>query len=715
MLIQDLWRTGCEWDEEIDEESIAKWKNWIGRLPEIEQIRVPRYHFVKGQEADYSTLQLHVFVDASSNAYGCASYFRILVAGKPYCSLVMAKSKRKYKQYVAFRIGEIHSLTNPDEWRWLPTKHNVADDVTKWQAGRRFESDSPWFQGTSFLNHFEELWPQQPQVLEEIRAINMFHDVSAMEAVIDPLRFSKWKVLIRTVACVYRFITNCRRKIAKLSIEAIPVPEKVKKLAKVKHPVVFVPLKREEHQKAESYLWRVAQAEVYKEEVKILLKNQQLSRSDRHRLEKDSELYDKSPSLDDSNVIGMEERTTNAPFIPFKLRCPIVMTKGHRITTMLVEYFHQKMGHANIQTVVNEMRQRFCIKHLRAELKRVARQCVRFRIRKTNPVIPRMAPLPVQRITPYKRPFSYTGIDYFVPVLVTVGRRTEKRWIALFTCLTTRAVHLEVAHSLTTQACVMAIRRLACRQGTPLEFFSDNGTNFKGASKEIVKRISADCEEAFTDATTRWNFNPSSAPHMSGAWERLVRSVKAALSELDDGRKLTDELLLTVLAEAEDLVNSRPLTYLPVELGMEAALTPNHFLRSSVTGDITQSVAKSNQAEALRDSYKRSQHLADLISKRWILEYLPMLNQRTKWHDESDPIEIGDVGYVVDEHNRKTWIRGVVTTVYKSTDGRIRQAAVRTTKGEFKRPVAKLAVLEVRDRKSGFKAEPTPVLRGGAM
>ncbi|XP_058827825.1 uncharacterized protein LOC131687749 [Topomyia yanbarensis] len=247
MLIQDLWRTGCEWDEEIDEESIAKWKNWIGRLPEIEQIRIPRYHFVKGQEADYSTLQLHVFVDASSNAYGCAAYFRILVAGKPYCSLVMAKSKvaplkqltiprlelqggsrllntiiethslpikqrylwtdsrtvlswihsdqRKYKQYVTFRIGEIHSLTNPDEWRWLPTKHNVVDDVTKWQAGRRFESDSPWFQGTSFLNHFEELWPQQPQVdpnlLEEIRAINMFHDVSVMEAVIDPLRFSK--------------------------------------------------------------------------------------------------------------------------------------------------------------------------------------------------------------------------------------------------------------------------------------------------------------------------------------------------------------------------------------------------------------------------------------------------------------------------------------------------------------------------------------------
>ncbi|XP_058815375.1 uncharacterized protein LOC131678938 isoform X1 [Topomyia yanbarensis] len=198
MLIQDLWRRGCEWDEEIDEESMMKWRNWIERLPEIERIRMPRYHFVKGQAPDYSTLQLHVFVDASSNAYGCVAYFRILIAGKPHCSLVMAKSKvaplkqltiprlelqgavlgsrlmntimethslpikqrfiwtdsrtvlswihsdqRKYKQFVAFRIGEIHTLSKQCEWRWLPTKHNVADDVTKWHAGRRFESDTP--------------------------------------------------------------------------------------------------------------------------------------------------------------------------------------------------------------------------------------------------------------------------------------------------------------------------------------------------------------------------------------------------------------------------------------------------------------------------------------------------------------------------------------------------------------------------------------------
>lgn len=121
----------------------------------------------------------------------------------------------------------------------------------------------------------------------------------------------------------------------------------------------------------------------------------------------------------------------------------------------------------------------------------------------------------------------------------------------------------------------MAIKRFVCRRGSPIEFFSDNGTNFKGASKEVVQHIDVECRDTFSDATTRWNFIPPSAPHMGDAWERLVRSVKAALSALDDGRKLTDEILLTTLAEAEDIVNSRPLTYLPLDSEAEAALTPN--------------------------------------------------------------------------------------------------------------------------------------------
>ncbi len=91
----------------------------------------------------------------------------------------------------------------------------------------------------------------------------------------------------------------------------------------------------------------------------------------------------------------------------------------------------------------------------------------------------------MDRLTPYVRPFSYSGLDYFGPVNVTIGRRNEKRWIALFTCLTIRAkiraVHIELAANLSIDACLICIRNFVNRRGVPVQIRSDNGTNFLGA------------------------------------------------------------------------------------------------------------------------------------------------------------------------------------------------------------------------------------------
>ncbi|XP_065080970.1 uncharacterized protein LOC135703620 [Ochlerotatus camptorhynchus] len=755
ILIQDLWRSGCDWDQPIDDECCDKWNRWISWLPEIENVKIPRHYFRRFSSVDYSTLQLHVLVDASKDAYGAAAYFRVLTDEGPLCSLVMARSKvaplkmlsiprlelqaavigsrlmnsvieahsliqleqRKYKPFVAFRIGEILSLTKHSEWRWISTASNIADDLTKWKKGSSLDSNGPWFQGPRFLYQPEEEWSQQdtvePNTPEEARICHLFHDISIVETVIDATRFSRWKVLVRTVACIYRFKSNCIRKREGLAIEVISAPPRVQRLVKRSILTVLVPLKREEFQRAEAYLWRSAQAEAYEDEIKILVKNRDLPYSEWHPLEKNSNLYDVSPFLDEQGVLRMEGRTAQGSFLPFELRFPVILPKKHPITTKLLEYHHQQAAHANGETVVNELRQRFRIPNLRTELKAVTKACVWCRGKKCQPKIPRMAPLPLARVTPGWQPFSFTGVDYCGPLTVTVGRRSEKRWICLFTCLSTRAIHLEVAHSLTTQACLMAIRRFVCRRGKPVEFFSDNGTNFQGASKEIVRTIEGDCEEAMTDARTRWNFNPPSAPHMGGIWERLVRSVKAALVVFNDGRRLTDEVLLTTLAEAEDLINSRPLTYCGLGSDAIEALTPNHFVKGiGMTGKV-ELVPSTNEAEALRDSFKRA--LADQLWKRWVAEYLPTINKRSKWQSEAQPVSRGDLVYIADEATRKTWIRGVVVEVYPGADGRIRQASVKTAKGEYRRPVTKLAVLEVQDRKSGSTEGPSPELRGGGM
>ncbi|XP_035917761.1 uncharacterized protein LOC118515162 [Anopheles stephensi] len=204
---------------------------------------------------------------------------------------------------------------------------------------------------------------------------------------------------------------------------------------------------------------------------------------------------------------------------------------------------------------------------------------------------------------------SYTGVDYIGPFDVTIGRRTEKRWIVLFTCLVVRGIHLEIAHGLTTQSCLMALKRFICRRGWPVEFFSDNGTNFRGASREVteaVGNIQNECADQFTNARTKWTFNPPITPHMGGVWERLVRSVKGVLAAIDDGRRLTDEILQTVIVEAEDIINGRPLTTVTQDGSDQETLTPNHFLRGVSDVD-ARTYPQTNVKEALRDSYRRTQ------------------------------------------------------------------------------------------------------------
>lgn len=192
-----------------------------------------------------------------------------------------------------------------------------------------------------------------------------------------------------------------------------------------------------------------------------------------------------------------------------------------------------------------------------------------------------------------------------------------------------------------------------------------------------------------------------------------MRSDKEALKALDDGRSLTDEILHTALAEAEDMVNSRPLTYVPQESSDTSALTPNHFLRGSTKYADNMLQDAPDLAEALRDAYKRSQFIAEEMWQRWRKEYLPSINQRTRWYEEQKQMEVGDLVFVVDGPNRKCWTRGIVEKLYPGSDGRIRQADVRTSKGILRRGVANLAVLEVRDGKSGASALEAPELRAG--
>ncbi|XP_049294220.1 uncharacterized protein LOC125769530 [Anopheles funestus] len=584
MLMQDIWRTGCNWDEPIEATCYERWCQMIQNMQNVGLLKIPRSYFGKALSSEIKDVQLHVFTDASETAFGCVAYFRAVVQGEVRCSLVMSRTKvaplkkisiprlellgavlgarmaktirdnhklaidrvviwtdakvvlswirsdhRRYKQFVGFRVGEILDLTNISDWRWIPSKMNIADILTKWGKAPDIGPDSDWVCGPKFLRADECCWPVQElppaNTTEELRAHLFIHNVELLKGFIDVRRFSKWTVLVRTVACVYRFIANCIKKAKGEPIETLRATVNQQKiLMAVGLTTKRTPLQQPEYAKAEMVLIRTAQAESFIDEWKTLMKNKESSSNQWIGLERSSPLFRLSPFIDEKDLIRMEGRTEYAESLPYNMRFPIILPSDHYITGLIIQHYHERYGHGYRETVKNELRQHYYIPHLDAAVRRETAKCMWCKVRRNQPTTPRMAPLPPQRLTPNVRPFSYTGVDYIGPYEVSIGRRTEKRWIVLFTCLVVRGIHLEIAHSLSTMSCMMALRRFICRRGWPIEFVSDNGTNFKGASREIVgalRDIEEECADQLTNARTRWTFNPPVAPHMGGVWERL--------------------------------------------------------------------------------------------------------------------------------------------------------------------------------------------------
>ncbi|XP_052566786.1 uncharacterized protein LOC120412868 [Culex pipiens pallens] len=333
-------------------------------------------------------------------------------------------------------------------------------------------------------------------------------------------------------------------------------------------------------------------------------------------------------------------------------------------------------------------------------VQKTARKCQWCKVYKASPSAPRMAPLPVARLTSHVRPFTFAGVDLCGPFLIRHGRSLVKRWVMLFTCLTVRAVHLEIVYTLSAESCKLGFRRFIALRGSPQEIYSDCGTNFQGLSNELKAEIAAIDQElatTFTNTNTKWHFNPPAAPHMGGVWERMVRSVKTALSTISTCRNPDGETFETFLAEAMAIVNSRPLTHVPLQAVDEEALTPNHFLMLSSTGVSQPTQPTTDLQSSLRSNWNHLQFLLDHYWARWIKEYLPAINQRRKWFAESRPISVGDLVMVVNEGIRNSWTRGRVVAVLPGKDGRIRSARVQTSAGVLTRPVVRLALLEVRN------------------
>lgn len=210
----------------------------------------------------------------------------------------------------------------------------------------------------------------------------------------------------------------------------------------------------------------------------------------------------------------------------------------------------------------------------------------------------------------------------------------------------------------------------------------------------------------FTTENLRWSFNPPASPHMGGSWERLIRSVKSLLNSFLLTQRLpTDETLRNALVLIESIINSRPLTYVPVDDEASPALTPNSFLLGSTDGS-KPLVLYDDSGYALRSAWKSSQTLANMFWRKWLAEYLPEITRRSKWFTAGRQIQIGDIVIIVDpSFPRNCWPKGRVVSTKVSRDGRVRSATVQTTAGLYERPAVRLAVLDVGAEVTGTRVQ----------
>ncbi|XP_037084911.1 uncharacterized protein LOC119105556 [Pollicipes pollicipes] len=368
------------------------------------------------------------------------------------------------------------------------------------------------------------------------------------------------------------------------------------------------------------------------------------------RLPTGSHLHQLAPFMDSSGLLRVGERLRHSQ-LDYEAKHQVILPAKEDATRLIVTDHHKKLAHAGAEHVLTHLRQQFWVICGRAAVKRRTRTCVVCRKRSARPVPPLMGDLPAFRVGDPAPAFAGVGVDFFGTLAVKRQREREKRCGCLLTCLSTRAVHIELAQSLDTDSFIMAIRRTMARRDKTKLVCSDNGTNLRAGERELRQSLQqwnqAKIADTLSQEGVEWKFNPPAAPQFGSVFERLVRSAKRALSTMLGDRVVDDETLRTVVTEVEALLNGRSLTHVSTDPDDYQPLTPNHFLIGRASAQLPPGVFEDGDLRRGR-RWKHTQVLLDHFWRRWRRKYLPTLTTRAKWCRDTADIEVGELVLLAD-------------------------------------------------------------------
>ncbi len=416
-----------------------------------------------------------------------------------------------------------------------------------------------------------------------------------------------------------------------------------------------------------------------------------------------------TPFLDKAGIMRVGGRLRKS-CLDESVKHPIILPRKGKLTLMIIRWFHHSIEHSGRNMTHNELRANgYWVINGNSVIRCMISKCVRCRYLRGKAGEQQMADLPEDRMSDAP-PFTYCGVDMFGPFIIKERRSQLKRYVILFTCLSSRAIHLETTNTMETDSFIQALRRFVARRGKVRTMRSDNGGNFLGADNELRRALSELDNEKIKGFLQQhgadwieWKRNPPAASHMGGVWERQIRSVRSILSSLmkTHGHMLDDESLRTLLTEAEAIVNSRPLTVDGLsDPASNNPLTPNHILTGKAEVTLGPPGVFQKEDVYCRKRWRRVQHIANEFWSRWRREFLLALQSREKWNNRERNFAKGDIVILKDEDVRRNqWLLAIVIDTFPDKDGVVRSVKVRTGARDSKvgavmdRPIVKLVLL----------------------
>ncbi|XP_061169198.1 uncharacterized protein LOC133178524 [Saccostrea echinata] len=734
-----------DWDDPLPDSLYKEWKSWVRSLPELEEFQIPRQYSSQSFEGAQKR-EVHIFADASKEAIAAVAFLKLhgmcpdscttsFLLGKakvaPFsghtvprlelCAAVLAvqladviheqlkidrehfsfysdsqvvlgyitNENRRFYIYVGNRVSRIRMSSQPSQWNYIASELNPADVATRSVKASQL-ADSMWIKGpdlsaeshsTSALDHYPLINPEIDKELQpEVRCFKTeeLQDRKSMLGVSNFTRFSDWRKLVRAIAYLKTFIRKYK------GVKTSNTGGKLYDTDIISE--------------TEHFIIQTVQKEAFGPEIQVIREGRSLNRSS---------ILSLSPVLGPDGLLRVGGRLKGKSIVDDLSKHPIIIPKNHHLAKLLIHHFHCKVSHQGRHFTDGAVRAAgFWIVGSKRMISSEINKCVICRKLRGKLGWQQMACLPEDRVTP-SPPFSYVGVDTFGPWAI-VHRRTrgssanQKRWALLFTCMVTRAVHIEVIEELSSAAFINALRRFVAIRGPVIQFRSDRGTNFIGATQDLS--INAEFVEKgpvgtfLSNSRTSWVFNPPHASHMGGAWERLIGVSRRILDSmlLQNRVELTHDVLVTFMAEVTAIVNNRPL--LPVSTDPESPclLTPSTLLTMKTTCNIHP--FPEFGPKDIRAHWKQVQLLADEFWKRWRTEYIHTLQVRHKWKEARSNLKTGDVILMKDSGSaRNDWPMGIVQKTFPSDDGRIRKVEICVvkdgTRSTYVRPISELVTL----------------------